>query len=136
MSETGRPQGDSFEPLTVKQGKKHISIPVPHDSYSVLPVSNSGKYLAIVWPDIPCFSVYKGSSSKRAKEVAAAAAGSSDSVQVRTVLDDGTSNILMRFVVARNEPVIGLHGGALLGVAYRTSRRTSPGFSLPDKMIP
>lgn len=59
MSETGSPQGDSFEPLTVKQGKKHISIPVPQDSYSVLPVSSSGKYLAIVWPDIPYFSVYK-----------------------------------------------------------------------------
>ncbi|KAG5044187.1 hypothetical protein JHK87_008102 [Glycine soja] len=81
LSETGRPKGDFFEPLPVKQGKKHISTPVPHDSYSVLSVSSSGKYLAIVWPDIPYFSVYK---------------------------------------------VIGLHGGALLGVAYRTSRRVSP----------
>lgn len=173
LAETGRTQGDSFEPLPVKQGKKHISTPVPHDSYSVLSVSSSGKYLAIVWPDIPYFSVYKvsdwsivdsgsarllawdtcrdrfailesslppripiipkGSSSKRAKEAAAAqaaaaaaAAGSAASVQVRILLDDGTSNILMRSVGARSEPVIGLHGGALLGVAYRTSRRISP----------
>lgn len=43
LSETGRPKGDSFEPLPVKQGKKHISTPVPHDSYSVLSVSSSGK---------------------------------------------------------------------------------------------
>ncbi|XP_027350640.1 uncharacterized protein LOC113861806 [Abrus precatorius] len=173
LSETGRPKGDFFEPLPVKQGKKHISTPVPHDSYSVLSVSSSGKYLAIVWPDIPYFSIYKvsdwsivdsgsarllawdtcrdrfailesalppripiipkGSSSKRAKEAAAAqaaaaaaAAASTASVQVRILLDDGTSNILMRSVGARNEPVIGLHGGALLGVAYRTSRRVSP----------
>ncbi|RZC22006.1 hypothetical protein D0Y65_007948 [Glycine soja] len=173
LSETGRPKGDFFEPLPVKQGKKHISTPVPHDSYSVLSVSSSGKYLAIVWPDIPYFSVYKvsdwsivdsgsarllawdacrdrfailesasppripiipkGSSSKRAKEAAAAqaaaaaaAAASTASVQVRILLDDGTSNILMRSVGARSEPVIGLHGGALLGVAYRTSRRVSP----------
>ncbi|BAT86172.1 hypothetical protein VIGAN_04379700 [Vigna angularis var. angularis] len=173
LSETGRPKGDFFEPLSVKQGKKHISTPVPHDSYSVLSVSSSGKYLAIVWPDIPYFSVYKvsdwsivdsgsarllawdtcrdrfailesalppripimpkGSSSKRAKEAAAAqaaaaaaAAASTASVQVRILLDDGTSNILMRSVGARNEPVIGLRGGALLGVAYRTSRRVSP----------
>ncbi|CAL0311176.1 unnamed protein product [Lupinus luteus] len=173
LSETGRSKGDFFEPLPVKQGKKHISTPVPHDSYSVLSVSSSGKYLAIVWPDIPYFSVYKvsdwsivdsgsarllawdtcrdrfailessvppriplvpkGSSSRRAKEAAAAqaaaaaaAAASSASVQVRILLDDGTSNILMRSVGARSEPVIGLHGGALLGVAYRTSRRVSP----------
>lgn len=111
------------------------------------------RYLAIVWPDIPYFSVYKvsdwsivdsgsarllawdtcrdrfailesalppripvipkGSSSKRAKEAAAAqaaaaaaaAAASTASVQVRILLDDGTSNILMRSVGARNEPV-------------------------------
>ncbi|CAJ1871746.1 unnamed protein product [Sphenostylis stenocarpa] len=174
LSETGRPKGDFFESLPVKQGKKHISTPVPHDSYSVLSVSSSGKYLAIVWPDIPYFSVYKvsdwsivdsgsarllawdtcrdrfailesaappripvipkGSSSKRAKEAAAAqaaaaaaaAAASTASVQVRILLDDGTSNILMRSVGARSEPVIGLRGGALLGVAYRTSRRVSP----------
>ncbi|XP_020210771.1 uncharacterized protein LOC109795687 [Cajanus cajan] len=173
LSETGRPKGDFFEPLPVKQGKKHISTPVPHDSYSVLSVSSSGKYLAIVWPDIPYFSIYKvsdwsivdsgsarllawdtcrdrfailesalppripivpkGSSSRRAREAAAAqqaaaaaAAASTASVQVRILLDDGTSNILMRSVGTRSEPVIGLHGGALLGVAYRTSRRVSP----------
>lgn len=74
-------------------------------------------------------------SSRKAKEAAAAAAqaaaaaasaASSASVQVRILLDDGTSNILMRSVGSRSEPVIGLHGGALLGVAYRTSRRISP----------
>lgn len=43
ISETGRFKGDSFEPLPVKQVKKHISTPVPHDSYSVLSVSSSGK---------------------------------------------------------------------------------------------
>ncbi|KAI4349840.1 hypothetical protein L6164_010389 [Bauhinia variegata] len=175
LSETGRSKGEFFEPLPVKQGKKHISTPVPHDSYSVLSVSSSGKYLAIVWPDIPYFSVYKvsdwsivdsgsarllawdtcrdrfailesalppripviprGTSSRKAREAAAAAAqaaaaaasaASTASVQVRILLDDGTSNILMRSVGARSEPVIGLHGGALLGVAYRTSRRVSP----------
>ncbi|XVF19124.1 hypothetical protein REPUB_Repub11eG0082400 [Reevesia pubescens] len=175
LSETGKLKGDSLEPLHVKQIKKHISTPVPHDSYSVLSVSSSGKYLAIVWPDIPYFSIYKvsdwsivdsgsarllawdtcgdrfailesalpprmpilpkGSSSRKAKEAAAAAAqaaaaaatAASANVQVRILLDDGTSNILMRSIGSRSEPVIGLHGGALLGVAYRTSRRISPG---------
>lgn len=175
LSDTGRFKGESFEPLPVKQVKKHISTPVPHDSYSVLSVSSSGKYLAIVWPDIPYFSIYKvsdwsivdsgsarllawdtcrdrfailestlppripiipkGGSSRKAKEAAAAAAqaaaaassaAAAASVQVRILLDDGTSNILMRSIGGRSEPVIGLHGGALLGVAYRTSRRISP----------
>ncbi|KAF7804999.1 transcription initiation factor TFIID subunit 5 [Senna tora] len=178
LSETGRSKGDYFEPLPVSQGKKHISTPIPHDSYSVLSVSSSGKYLAIVWPDIPYFSVYKvsdwsivdsgiarllswdtcrdrfailesalppripiipkGSSSKKAREAAAAqaaaaaaaSAASTASVQVRILLDDGTSNILTRSVGARSEPIIGLHGGALLGVAYRTSRRVSSSISL------
>lgn len=175
LSETGKYRGDSAEPLHVKQMKKHISTPVPHDSYSVLSVSSSGKYLAIVWPDIPHFTIYKvsdwsvvdsgnarllawdtcrdrfailesalpprmpiipkGGSSRKAKEAAAAAAqaaavaasaASAASVQVRILLDDGTSNILMKSIGGRSEPVIGLHGGALLGVAYRTSRRISP----------
>ncbi|KAI8023990.1 TSET complex member tstF [Camellia lanceoleosa] len=176
LAETGRFKGDSFEQLHVKQIKKHISTPVPHDSYSVLSVSSSGKFLAIVWPDIPYFSIYKvsdwsvvdsgsarhlawdtcrdrfallesalppripiipkGGSSKKAREAAAAAAAqvaaaaataaASASVQVRILLDDGTSNILMRSVGSRTDPVIGLHGGALLGVVYRTSRRVSP----------
>ncbi|KAM7263432.1 hypothetical protein ACFE04_001115 [Oxalis oulophora] len=175
LSEAGRFKGDSVESLHVKQQKKHISTPVPHDSYSVLSVSSSGKYLAIVWPDIPYFSIYKVSdwsivdsgsarllawdtcrdrfailesafapripvvpkgSSRKAKEAAAAAAqaaaaaasaASSANVQVRILLDDGTSNILMRSIGGHSEPVVGLHGGALLGVAYRTSRRISPG---------
>ncbi|KAG9448062.1 hypothetical protein H6P81_014190 [Aristolochia fimbriata] len=174
ISETGRTRPDSSEHLHVKQIKKHISTPVPHDSYSVLSVSSSGKYLAVVWPDIPYFSVYKvhdwsvvdsgigrhfawdtcrdrfalletalaprvplipKGGSKKAKEAAAAAAqaaaaaanaASSATVQVRILLDDGTSHVLTRSIDGRNEPVIGLHGGALLGVAYRTSRRISP----------
>ncbi|XP_043701265.1 uncharacterized protein LOC122651793 [Telopea speciosissima] len=175
ISETGRSRAESLEPLHVKQMKKHISTPVPHDSYSVLSVSSSGKYLAIVWPDIPYFCVYKvndwsvvdsgtgrllawdtccdrfallesalppripiipkGGSSRKAKEaaaaaaqaaVAAASAASAATVQVRILLDDGTSNTLTRSIEGRNEPVIGLHGGALLGVAYRTSRKINP----------
>lgn len=43
LSEMGRLKGDLSEPLHVKQFKKHISTPVPHDSYSVLSVSSSGK---------------------------------------------------------------------------------------------
>ncbi|XP_015057542.1 uncharacterized protein LOC107003769 isoform X3 [Solanum pennellii] len=173
LSDTGRFRGEIPEQLHVKQTKKHITTPAPHDSYSVLSVSSSGKYLAIVWPDIPYFSIYKVSdwsivdsgsarllawdtcrdrfallesaltpripiipkgSSRKAKEAAAAAAqaaaaaasaASSATVQVRILLDDGTSNVLMKSVGSRSEPVIGLHGGALLGVAYRTSRRVS-----------
>lgn len=175
ISETGRSRNDTLEPLHVKQMKKHISTPVPHDSYSVLSVSSSGKYVAVVWPDICLFSVYqvkdwsvvdsgtgrllawdtcrdrfalletslppkipiipKGGSSRKAKEAAAAAAqaaaaaasaASSATVQVRILLDDGTSNVICRSIDGRNEPVIGLHGGALLGVAYKTSRRVTP----------
>lgn len=113
------------------------------------------RYVAIVWPDIPYFSIYKvsnwsivdsgsarllawdtccdrfailestlpprmpiipkGSSSRKAKEAAAAAAqaaaaaaaanSASANVQVRILLDDGTSNILMRSIGSRNEPV-------------------------------
>ncbi|OIT38024.1 PREDICTED: uncharacterized protein LOC109239998 [Nicotiana attenuata] len=171
LSDTGRFRGEIPEQLHVKQTKKHITTPAPHDSYSVLSVSSSGKYLAIVWPDIPYFSIYKVSdwsvvdsgsarllawdtcrdrfallesalppripvipkgSSRKAKEAAAAAAqaaaaaASSATVQVRILLDDGTSNVLMKSVGSRSEPVIGLHGGALLGMAYRTSRRVSP----------
>lgn len=41
LSDTGR--SESTESLQVKQTKKHISTPAPHDSYSVLSVSSSGK---------------------------------------------------------------------------------------------
>ncbi|XP_062206368.1 uncharacterized protein LOC133908388 isoform X1 [Phragmites australis] len=174
-SDTGRSRNESTEQLIVKQTKKHISTPAPHDSYSILSVSSSGKYVAIVWPDIPSFAVYKasdwsvvdsgtgklfawdtcrdryalvesalpprmplvvkGGSSKKAKEAAAAAAqaaaaaasaASAATVQVRILLDDGTAHVLQRSIDGRSEPVIGLHGGALLGVTYRTSRRISP----------
>ncbi|KAJ6850889.1 uncharacterized protein M6B38_262105 [Iris pallida] len=175
ISDTGRSKSESAEHLVVKQTKKHISTPAPHDSYSVLSVSSSGKYVAFVWPDIPSFSVYrvsdwsivdsgtgrvfawdtcrdrfavvetalaprmpiilKGGSSKKAKEAAAAAAqaaaaaasaASLATVQVRILLDDGGSHVLTKSIDGRNEPVIGLHSGALLGVAYRTSRVISP----------
>ncbi|WVZ69433.1 hypothetical protein U9M48_018220 [Paspalum notatum var. saurae] len=174
-SDTGRSRNESMDQLIVKQTKKHISTPAPHDSYSVLSVSSSGKYVSIVWPDIPSFAVYKasdwsvvdsgtgklfawdtcrdryalvesalaprmplvvkGGSSKKAKEAAAAAAqaaaaaasaASAATVQVRILLDDGTAHVLQRSIDGRSEPVIGLHGGALLGVTYRTSRRISP----------
>nr|CAB3477790.1 unnamed protein product [Digitaria exilis] len=151
-SDTGRSRNDSIDHLVVKQTKKHISTPAPHDSYSVLSVSSSGKYVAIVWPDIPSFAVYKasdwsvvdsgtgklfawdtcrdryalvesalaprmplvvkGGSSKKAKEAAAAAA------QAAAAAASAAS--------AATVQVIGLHGGALLGVTYRTSRRISP----------
>ncbi|OEL28394.1 hypothetical protein BAE44_0010585 [Dichanthelium oligosanthes] len=55
-SDTGRSRNESIDQLIVKQTKKHISTPAPHDSYSVLSVSSSGKYVAIVWPDIPSFA--------------------------------------------------------------------------------
>lgn len=115
---------------------------------------NGCRYVAIVWPDIPYFSIYKvsdwsivdsgsarllawdscrdrfailesllppripiipkGGSSRKAKEAAAAAAqaaaaaasaASAATVQVRILLDDGTSNILMRSIGGRIEPV-------------------------------
>uniref|UniRef100_M8BSY2 Uncharacterized protein n=1 Tax=Aegilops tauschii TaxID=37682 RepID=M8BSY2_AEGTA len=174
-SEAGRSRSESIDQLIVKQSKKHISTPAPHDSYSILSASSSGKYVAVVWPDIPSFVVYKasdwsvvdsgtgklfawdscrdryalvesalaprmplivkGGSSKKAKEAAAAAAqaaaaaasaASSATVQVRILLDDGTAHVLQRSIDGRSEPVVGLHGGALLGVTYRTSRRISP----------
>lgn len=43
LTEPGRPRAESLDPLHVKQIKKHISTPVPQDSYSVLSVSSSGK---------------------------------------------------------------------------------------------
>lgn len=57
----------------------------------------------------------KGGSSRKAKEAAAAAAqaaaaaanaASAATVQVRILLDDGTSNILMRSIDGRTEPVL------------------------------
>ncbi|CAL9083771.1 unnamed protein product [Musa acuminata var. zebrina] len=175
ISEIGKSWMET-EQLLVKQTKKHISTPAPHDSFSILSISCSGKYVAIVQPDIPSFYVYKasdwsvvdsgtgrlfawdtcgdryalaetslppripiikGGSSKKAKEAAAAAAAaqaaaaaasaaSAATVQVRILLDDGTSHVMTRSIEGRSDPVIGLHGGALLGVAYRTSRRISP----------
>uniref|UniRef100_A0A803LT85 Transducin/WD40 repeat-like superfamily protein n=1 Tax=Chenopodium quinoa TaxID=63459 RepID=A0A803LT85_CHEQI len=143
LTESARSKVDP-EASQVKQIKKHISTPVPHDSYSVLSLSSSGKYLAVVWPDIPYFSVYKvsdwsivdsGSARLLAWDNCRDRFAILESAVVprvpvvpkgvRIVLDDGTSNILMRSIGGRSEPVIGLHGGSLLGIAYRTSRRVS-----------
>lgn len=112
------------------------------------------RYVSIVWPDVPYFSVYKVSdwsivhsgtgrmfawdtchdryallestvvpriplvpkagSSRKAKEAAAIAAqaaaaaanaASAATVQVRILLDDGTSNVLTRSIDGRSEPV-------------------------------
>eukprot|EP01018_Ginkgo_biloba_P012994 Gb_38178 [translate_table: standard] len=175
ISETGRLRTDSSEALQVKQMKRRVG-PVTHDAYSYVSVSSSGKYVSVVWPDIPYFSVYKvndwsvvhsgtgrlfawdtcrdryallettlvprmpiipkGGSSKKAREAAAAAAqaaaaaaslASTATVQVRILLDDGSSNLLTKSIEGRSEPVIGLHSGALLGVAYKTPRRINPG---------
>lgn len=63
-------------------------------------------------PRIPI--IPKGGSSRKAKEAAAAAAqaaaaaasaASSATVQVRILLDDGTSNVICRSIDGRNEPV-------------------------------
>lgn len=175
ISETGRLRTDSSEALQIKQMKHHAG-QVTYDSYSCVSVSSSGKYVSVVWPDIPYFSVYRasdwavvhsgsgklfawdtcrdryalvetvatprmpiiprGGSSKKAREAAAAAAqaaaaaaslASTATVQVRILLDDGSSNLLTKSIEGRSEPVIGLQSGALLGVAYRTPRRISPG---------
>ncbi|KAF3786636.1 hypothetical protein EJ110_NYTH25065 [Nymphaea thermarum] len=110
ISETRKSRMDTLEPMPVKQTKKHISTPVPHDSYSIISVSSSGKYVSIVWPDVPHFSVYK--------------------VSDWSIVHSGTGRLFAwdtcrdRYALLEST-VIGLHGGALLGVAYRTSRRIS-----------
>lgn len=43
LNDVGRVRGEAPEQLHVKQIKKHNGTPVPHDSYSVLSVSSSGK---------------------------------------------------------------------------------------------
>ncbi|KAL4284643.1 hypothetical protein GQ457_16G015060 [Hibiscus cannabinus] len=55
----GKLYGDSFEPLCVTRTKKWVNAPVSHDAYSIMSVSNSRKYVAVVWPDIPYFSIDK-----------------------------------------------------------------------------
>lgn len=42
ITEAGRSRTETDQ-LHIKQTKKHISTPAPHDSYSVLSVSSSGK---------------------------------------------------------------------------------------------
>lgn len=172
VADTMRPRLEPTEAsqLQVKQIKKRVAS-VLHDVYSVVSVSKSGKHVAVVWPDVPHFSVYrvsdwsiidsgsakhftwdsckeryallestlvprlpqlpKGKKGKEAAAQAAAAAAAaataaaSATVQVRIILDDGSANQLARAIEGRAEPVIGLHGGALLGVAYKFPRRMS-----------
>ncbi|KAG2240239.1 hypothetical protein Bca52824_091000 [Brassica carinata] len=182
LSESGMSKGDSGEQLTVKQTKKQIVAPVPHDSYSVLSVSSSGKYVAVVWPDILSFSLSRVSGSapqlitigadktlaiwdtmtfkvmlylmygfcifygflfqrtctfslqelRRIKPVPKLACHSvaswchprAPNLDILTCVKDShiCNNVLRNF----SWQVIGLHGGALLGIGYRTSRRISP----------
>ncbi|XP_039034262.1 uncharacterized protein LOC120170388 [Hibiscus syriacus] len=136
-------------------------------------------YVAIVWPDILHFSIYKvsgwsivdsgsakllawdtcsdrfailestvpprmtiihkGSSSRKAKEAAAAvaaaqAAAAANSafanVQVRILLDDGTSNILRRSIGTCSEPLpLVLQQFTLLSSGYGSSGSYDDGFS-------
>ncbi|KAG6555176.1 hypothetical protein Mapa_003215 [Marchantia paleacea] len=77
--------------------------------------------------------VSKHSSSRKAKEAAAAhaaavaataaAAAAAAKVEVRILLDDGAPHLLTKAIEGRSEPVSGLEGGALLGVAYKMPRR-------------
>ncbi|KAK8494689.1 hypothetical protein V6N12_016059 [Hibiscus sabdariffa] len=55
----GKLYGDSFQPLCMTQTKKRINAPISLDAYSVLSVSSSRKYVAVVWPGIPCLSIEK-----------------------------------------------------------------------------
>lgn len=77
-------------------------------------------------PRIPL--IPKGGSSRKAKEAAAvaaqaaaaaASAASSANVQVRILLDDGTSNILMRSIGGHSEPVsFLLHSALIKDITY------------------
>ncbi|CAM6114633.1 unnamed protein product [Calypogeia fissa] len=161
--------------LLVKQTRSRVG-PVANDSAAVLATSHSGKYVSVVWPELPAYEIYRVSdwymvdrgvarhfawdsckdryallqtvstpkvpppgktgSSRKAREAAAAhaaavaasaaAAAAAAKVEVRILLDDGSPNLLMKSIEGRSEPVIGLQGGALLGVAYKFPRKTIP----------
>ncbi|EFJ28983.1 hypothetical protein SELMODRAFT_92496 [Selaginella moellendorffii] len=167
----GRPRTDIGEaPQILKQVRTRVC-PVPHETFSQLSISSSGKFVSVVWPDVPYFAVYrvsdwamidsgqarffawdsckeryalveavaaprilplgKGGSSKKAKEAAAqaaaaaaaaASAAAAATVEIRILLDDGSPNLLTKSLEGRPEQVIGLQGGALLGVAYKLPR--------------
>lgn len=78
-------------------------------------------------PRVPV--IPKGASSRRAKEAAAVAAQAAAAaataapatVQVRILLDDGTSNILMRSIAGRSEPVCSILYHWQLFLLYMTS---------------
>ncbi|KAJ7534091.1 hypothetical protein O6H91_13G079200 [Diphasiastrum complanatum] len=88
--------------------------------------------------------VVKSGSSRKAREAAAQAAAvaaaaaanaaASATVEIRILLEDGSSNLLTKSIEGRTEQVIGLQGGALLGVAYKMPRGSSSSstFSMDD----
>ncbi|KAL3678157.1 hypothetical protein R1sor_021113 [Riccia sorocarpa] len=75
----------------------------------------------------------KQGSSRKAREAAAAhaaaiaasaaAAAAAAKVEVRILLDEGVPHQLVKAIEGRSEPVSGLEGGALLGVAYKMPRK-------------
>ncbi|KAL2642182.1 hypothetical protein R1flu_009769 [Riccia fluitans] len=77
--------------------------------------------------------VGKHGSSRKAREAAAAhaaavaasaaAAAAAAKVEVRILLDDGAPHQLVKAIEGRSEPVSGLEGGALLGVAFKMPRK-------------
>ncbi|KAH7286232.1 hypothetical protein KP509_33G065100 [Ceratopteris richardii] len=171
IADTARPRQESHETfIHVKQTKKHVAS-IPHDAHSLLSVSKSGKHVAIVYPEVPYFCIYRVSDwaivdsgsvkyfawdsckeryalletaaplrmpqltkGRKAKEAAvaaaaaaaaAASAAASATVQIRIILDDGSANQLAQKIEGRAEPVMGLQGGSLLGVAYKFPPRMS-----------
>lgn len=154
VKQTKKPVGsvpyDVYSSLSVSKSGKHVAVvcpEVPHftiyrvSDWSIID-SGSAKYFAwdtckeryalletTVLPRLP--QLTKGRKAKEAAAQAAAAAAAaataaaSATVQIRIILDDGSANQLTQAIEGRTEPVIGLQGGALLGVAYKFPRRMS-----------
>ncbi|CAM6102896.1 unnamed protein product [Calypogeia fissa] len=93
---------------------RHFSWDSCKDRYALLQTVST--------PNVP--SPGKTGSSRKAREAAAAAAAAK--VEVCILLEDGSPNLLMKSIEGRSEPVIGLQGGALLGVAYKFLCKTIP----------
>lgn len=154
VKQTKKPVGsvpyDAYSWLSVSKSGKHVAVvcpEVPH--FTVFRVSDwsiidSGSARYFAWdtckeryalletnmpPRLP--QLTKGKKAKEAAAQAAAAAAAaataaaSATVQARIILEDGSANQLTRAIEGRSEPVIGLQGGALLGVAYKFPRRMS-----------
>eukprot|EP00897_Mesotaenium_endlicherianum_P007156 jgi/Mesen1/6469/ME000033S05753 len=150
-----------------------------YDSYATLSVSHSGRYVTVVYPDVPSFSIHRTSdwgvvdsgsarlfawdtcqdryavlhslampqkyspdqSLKKSKSkakaaaaaqekaaqaaAAAAAAAASATVEIKRISSAGIATVLCQAIESRREAVIGLQGGALLGVTYRVTRKSS-----------